>query len=71
MATAPALTFESFAETGLFQWVNTSGNPCHAPLGGCEARNETQAGLDEWLGRGLPRTGWSVCAVSHQLVAKA
>lgn len=60
-STSLAPTFESFAETGEFAWYNTSGKPCDGPFGGCSARDGTQASLDEWTGRGLPRTGWSYC----------
>lgn len=63
MSTARALpTFEAFAEVGRFMWVSTSGNVCRAPLGGCAGRNEQTAMLAQWMSRGLPRTGSTVCA---------
>ncbi len=54
--------FRSFVEGGgVFMWLTSSNRVCDGPMGGCRARNEVVATLDEWVRRGLPRTGWSFC----------
>ncbi len=62
---ARASQFGSFVQGGgKFLWITSSGRPCTGPMGGCAARNEVVAGLDEWVGRGLPRTGATFCGGS-------
>lgn len=56
-AVAPSL----FGQQLRLMWINTSGRPCPGPLGGCEARNEVLDTMQNWVARGLPRTGWSFC----------
>lgn len=59
---ARAPTFGTFVRGGgRFMWITSSGRPCTGPMGGCDARNEVVATLDEWIGRGLPRTGATFC----------